>query len=131
MDILQIFIYKRLLSRVFLLTTLTHKTTYVYSILGIATLSLQHSCKPPRHTPNQILTHLCINLVPLLLHPLPQLQYPFWFNLILPQPPLDMIPQVFNGVEIWRLCWPWEDIEIIILKPTLGLLAGMFGVIIL
>src|SRR6266487_1973160 len=39
-----------------------------------------------------------------------------------------MIPQVFNGVEVWRLCWPQEDIEIMVLKPSLGLLAGVFGV---
>jgi hypothetical protein len=42
-----------------------------------------------------------------------------------------MSPQVFNGIEVWRLCWPQEDIEIMVLKPSLGLLAGVLGVIVL
>src|SRR5215471_15044982 len=42
-----------------------------------------------------------------------------------------MTPQVFNGVEVWRLCWSQEDIEIMVSKPSLGLLAGVLGVIVL
>src|SRR5215471_17420893 len=42
-----------------------------------------------------------------------------------------MIPQVFNGIEVWRLCWPQEDIKIMVFKPSLGLLAGVLGVIVL
>jgi hypothetical protein len=38
---------------------------------------------------------------------------------------------VFNGIKVWRLCWPQENIEIIVLKPSLGLLAGMLGIIVL
>src|SRR6266487_4292313 len=105
--------------------------TYLYSVLSIATLCLQHSCNPPRLTLNQILTCLCINLVPLLLHPLPKFQHPTWCHLILSQLPLEVIPQVFNGVEVWGMCWPQEDLEIMVFKPSLGLLAGVLGVIIL
>jgi hypothetical protein len=97
----------------------------------MATLYPQHCLNPSRHTLNQPLTYICINLVPFLLHPLPQLLYPTWCPLILPQLPLQMIPQVFNGIEVWRLCWPREDPETIVLKPTLGLLAGVLGVIVL
>src|SRR5215471_19563547 len=42
-----------------------------------------------------------------------------------------MIPQVFNGIEVWRLCWPQEDTEIMVSKPSLGLFAGVLGVIVL
>src|SRR3954454_18027334 len=79
---------------------------YGYLVLGIASLCLQHSCNPPRHTLNQILTHLCINLVPLLFYPLPQLQYPLWCNFMLSQLSLQMSPQMFNEVEGCRLGWP-------------------------
>src|SRR5215212_4717342 len=42
-----------------------------------------------------------------------------------------MIPQLFNGIDVWRLCWPQKDIETMVFKPGLGLLAGVLEVIIL
>src|SRR6266852_494483 len=101
------------------------------SVFCMPTLCHQHCLNPSWHTLNQPLTHICINLVPFLLHPLPQLLHPTWYLFIPPQLHLQMIPQVFNGIEVWRLCWPRENLETIVLKPTLGLLAGVLGVIVL
>ena len=47
------------------------------------------------------------------------------------KPPLQVTPKVFNGIEVWRLSWPFHNIEVMILEPVLGLLALVFGVIIL
>src|SRR6266536_6584926 len=73
----------------------------------------------------------CINFVPLLLCPLPQLYHPTRWPLILSQLHLEMSPQVFNGIKVWRLCWPRKDLETIAFKPGPGLLADMLGVIVL
>ena len=80
---------------------------YYILVLGMTTLCFDHCCNPPRHTFNQILTHLWLYFLPFHLHPLPQLQYPCRCPLILSQLPLEVIPQVFNGIEVRRLCRPW------------------------
>jgi hypothetical protein len=41
------------------------------------------------------------------------------------------MPNVFNGTKVWRLCRPLEDCKVMVFKPFLDLLAGVFGVIIL
>src|SRR5215471_10001124 len=97
----------------------------------MTTLCLYHCCNSPRHTFNQILTHLWLYLLPFHLHPLPQLQYPYRCPLILPQLPLQVIPQVFNGIEVRGLCRPWYNLESMVFKPSGGLLGLVFGVIVL
>src|ERR1700731_1278101 len=76
------------------------------SVLSMAPFGLQHSFNPSRHALNQVLTHCSVNLVPLFLHPLPQLQYSSSCFFILSKPPLEVIPQMFNRIEVWGLCWP-------------------------
>src|ERR1700730_2113327 len=39
-----------------------------------------------------------------------------------------MTPQMLNGIEIWRLSRPYEDLETMVLKPIFGLVALVLGV---
>src|SRR5258707_11379663 len=55
----------------------------------------------------------------------------FWWNFIFLKFALDIIPEVFNGVQIRRLSWPPEYLNIIIFKPLFGPFGGVFGVIVL
>src|SRR6266550_5196161 len=75
-------------------------------VLGTASLCLNYCLHPPWHTLNQFLTHLWVNLVPHLLHPLPQVQYPSWRGFLPTKPLFKLLPEVFNWIEVWRLCWP-------------------------
>ena len=93
--------------------------------------SLHNCCNPPRHALNQILTHLWLYLVPFHLYSLPQLQNATRCPFILPQPLLQVIPKVFNGVQVRRLCWPQEDLDILGFKIIGGHLGPVFGVTIL
>src|SRR3954449_12628510 len=100
-------------------------------ILAITSLWLNHHPDPPRHTLNQVLTHLWVNCIPLLLNSLPQFQNTRWWCFILCKPSLQMRPQVFNWIEVWRLCWPLKTLHFMVLEPLLGLFACVFGVIVL
>jgi hypothetical protein len=42
-----------------------------------------------------------------------------------------MIPKMLNGVKVWRLSRPWNNLNFLLLKPVPGLLGCMLGVIIL
>src|SRR6266550_1546614 len=100
-------------------------------VLCTASLCFYHSLYPPRHTLNQILTHLWVNPVPLILYPLPQLQYPIGWSFIAPKPSFEVMPKVLNRIEVWRLCWPQQRLNSMVIKPLLGLFAGVLGVIVL
>src|SRR5262245_62060033 len=41
-----------------------------------------------------------------------------------------MIPEVFDGVNVWRLCWPWKEIDSIGFEPVLGPFASVLWVVI-
>ena len=47
------------------------------------------------------------------------------------KPPLEVLPEVLSGIEVWRLCWPWHEPDLVAFGPLLGLFAGMLGVIVL
>ena len=53
------------------------------------------------------------------------------YSLILPELPFNMIPKVFDGVKLRRLSRPLHNSETMVFEPGLGLLACVFGVIIL
>src|SRR4051812_34880123 len=42
-----------------------------------------------------------------------------------------MVSQVFNGIEVWRLCWPWENCDMMVFKPSLSQCRAVLGVTIL
>ena len=46
------------------------------------------------------------------------------------QLPLQIIPNMFNGIYVWRLRSPQQDLHIIALQPILGLLASAFGIVV-
>ena len=43
----------------------------------------------------------------------------------------EMMPEVFNGIQIWRLGRPFKYLNVVVLKPLLCLVGGVFGVIVL
>ena len=44
------------------------------------------------------------------------------------KPLLEVLPEVLNGVEVWRLCWPWYELDLVTFELFLGLFAGVLGV---
>ena len=50
------------------------------------------------HTLASILSHSVSTL--------PHLQHPTWWHFILPQPPFDVFPEIFNWRKVWILCMP-------------------------
>ena len=85
----------------------------------------------PRHTFNQILTHLWVYVVPYFCHSIPNLPHSFGLSWILGKPLFGVISEVLNGTEIWRLWRPIQDIDSIVFHPPLGLFGGVFKVIVL
>ena len=47
------------------------------------------------------------------------------------KPPLEVLPEVLNGIEVWRPCWTWYDLSVIVFESFLGLFAGVLGVTVL
>jgi hypothetical protein len=106
----------------------TNNSTLVFSI---APFCFDHCCKPSRHTFNQFLTLLFWNLLPQLLYSVPKFTNTTCRFFKLLQPPVEIIPKVFNGTKVWRLCRPLEDCKVMVFKPFLGPLASVLGVIFL
>ena len=100
-------------------------------VFTIAHLCFNHCCKPSRHAFNQFLTLLSWNLLPQLLDYVPKFTNTTCRFFKLLWPPLKIIPKVFNGTKVWRLCMPLGDCKFMVFKPSLCLLAGDFGVIVL
>ena len=46
-----------------------------------------------------------------------QLGFVWWLVTI--HLPLDHIPEVFNGIQVWRLGWPWQGPDVVVLHPHL------------
>ena len=40
-------------------------------------------------------------------------------------------PKIFDGVEVWRLARPLQDLEILFTEPLLRYLRGVFGIIVM
>jgi len=36
-----------------------------------------------------------------------------------------------NGIKVWRLCWPWQNIDIMVFKPFCSQFWCMLGIIVL
>ena len=80
-----------------------------YSVFSTTSLCLQYSFYPSGHTLYDVLTHFCPYTIPFLLYSIPKFQDSCWGNIIVSHPPLEMSPEMFNWIEVWRLCWPWEN----------------------
>src|SRR3979490_975843 len=101
------------------------------SVLCITPLVLYNCFHPSRHTFNQLLTHLWLYSIPHLCHTLPNLPNSCCWCFILAQLQFDMMPEVFNGIKVWRLWFPVYESDIILFHPVSGLSEGVFGVIVL
>ena len=75
-------------------------------VLGIASLSLQYSFHPSKHTFYQVLNHLLWYLIPFHLTALPKLLQTIRGYFILCQPLFQVPLQMFYRVNVRRLCKP-------------------------
>ena len=96
----------------------------------MASLGLYYCSNPSWHTFNQFLTHLWLYLSPFLYNSLPHLPNSLGWCFILRKLFFEVLPEVFNGVKVWRLCRPVQKSDIVVFHPLLGLLWGVFGVIV-
>ena len=76
-------------------------------VLCVAFFGLDHCNNPPKHALHQIPANWLWNGLPLPLHPLPQLQYPSKWCVVLSKPSFEVLPEVLNWIEVQRLCCPW------------------------
>ena len=68
-----------------------------------------------RHTFHQFPTIRLRNFGPLLLCILPELSFVFWLSC--PNSGLQIVPHIFNRIEVWITRWPVHDINPIVFKP--------------
>src|SRR5215468_3469368 len=86
--------------------------------IRIATLCLANDFKPPRHRSDQPKAYAFINGVPNVLNLLPKLVKPLsWWEVF--ELALDVIPQMFDRIQVWRLCGPRHSVDSIGLEPFL------------
>ena len=52
-------------------------------------------------------------------------------GLLLGNTDFELPPKIFYGVEIWRLARPLQDLEMVLSKPLLHCLEGVFGIIVM
>ena len=101
-----------------------NNNTYVFnlgrvqkSIFGGITLIFNHSFHASWHALHQSFTLDLGDLMPLLAQKVKQFSFVWWLVTI--HLPLDYIPEVFNGVQVWRLGWPWQGLDQVVLHPHL------------
>src|ERR1700676_2481909 len=94
-------------------------------------LGPQHSCNPPRHTFNQILTYLLWYLLPFHFTTLPKSMLTRRWDFILVKPVFEVIPKMFDRAEVWRLRWPLHNSESTLVKPLRSPCTLVFRVVIL
>ena len=46
-------------------------------------------------------------------------------------PSFELSPQILNGIEVWGLAGPLQQVNVVIPKPCLDDLGSVFGVIVL
>ena len=92
---------------------LNKMTTYWINCLSIHFLLINtwygsNNClDPSRHTFYEVLAYLWWNFIPLLYQSIPQFMNSMGRSIIFAKLAFKMVPEMFNGVEVWRLCWPW------------------------
>ena len=48
-----------------------------------------------------------------------------------PSSPIQQVPDVLNGIEIWALCWPWQNTDIPVLQEITHRTSSMAGGIVM
>src|SRR5258706_1737618 len=95
--------YRSLVNTIVLIYILQYGTldgTVFLLVLGLGPFGLYHSLCPSGHALNQISTHLLWYFFPFHLHPVPKLMYTSRRDLICIELLLEVLPQVFNRVEV-------------------------------
>ena len=83
------------------------------------------------HAFNQFLTLLSWYSLPLHLNPFPQFMGSIGKVFMLCKTSLETTPEMFNRIQVWRLCRPNHCPEFLLIQPALDQPAGMLRVIIL
>ena len=96
----------------------------------MATLGLENRLDSSWHGLDELQTLLRGDGFPHRLQALPQLVLVSWLGFVLVQLALDMEPQVLNRIEVWRLRWPLQDLDFVVLEPFLGGSGRVLGVIV-
>ena len=117
--------------------TTTHSDSFLtlyksrYLVFGMSS-SGPHNCfNPSRHTFYPFLTLFLINVSPLLHYSFPQLVNSYRSTFITWKTSLEVVPGVFNGTKIWRLCRPVQKLDFLVFKLFLGSSRGMLRIIVL
>ena len=99
-------------------------------IIDSKSFVLNHVLHPPWHGRHKTLTHIGWNW-----QPSPPALLPKFLLVLavlgLVSVMVEDLPKVFNWVKVRTLCWPFKSLELLLRKPLLGSLGGMFRVIIL
>ena len=117
--------------------TTTHLDSFLtlyksrYLVLGMSSFGLDNCFNPSRHTFYPFLTLFLINVSPLLHYSFSQLVNSYRSTFITWEASFEVIPGVFNGTKVWRLCRPVQKLDFLFFKPFLDSSRGMFGIIIL
>ena len=102
-----------------------------YLVLDMSSFGLDNCFNPSRHTFYPSLTLFLINFFPLLHYSFPQLVNSCRSIFITWEASLQVIPGVFNGTKVGRLCKPVQKVDFLFFKPFLGFSRDMLGIIIL
>ena len=94
-------------------------------------LCSQLCCNLPRRALDQVDAHFLRNIAPLDLHTPPQLMHTGACYVVCCEPSLEMLPQMFDRVEVWRLRWPSQHLDPVVFEPFARDQRGMLGVVIL
>ena len=105
-------------------------------VLSRASSGPNNCFNPWRHTSDQVLANLLRYFLPNLWCTLPILCCTSCVVRIFTQLPFQVLPEVFNGVEIWGLCRPKEVSPILLCEAlggqiSLGKLGGVLWIIVL
>ena len=117
--------------------TTTHLDSFLtlykskYLVLGISSFGLDNCFNPSRHTFYPFLTLFLINISPLLHYFFLQLVNSCKSTFITWEAFLEVIPGIFNGTKVWRLCRPVQKLDFLFFKSFLGSSRGILGIIIL
>ena len=117
--------------------TTTHLDSFLtlyksrYLLLGMNSFGLDNCFNPSRHTFYSFLTLFFINISPLLHYSFPQLVNSYRSTFITWEAFLEVIPGVFNGTKVWKLCRSVQKHDFLFFKPFLNSSRGMVGIIIL
>ena len=101
------------------------------SVLRMAPPGADHGLDPTRHGLDQVRDDLLGDLEPLRVDALPQFLDARRRLRTLGQLPLQKLPQMFNWIKIRRLGRPFQQSQTKLAEALLGLLRGVFGIIIL